>query len=576
MKNLSSTAFIIVKLLLLAVLLMNIGLIIAQINNWVNGAGLRSISSDISPVGVAVAFPTTIASTWLFLAFMVGSILCRPKKIWLVFSGSILSLLASGIAWYFSLLYTRLAVVSTVALYMAATFTALSLSAALFTYFTIRQLASNNPFEINLASKIMARLVWVTLIVVLVFTGVWSQDETLDPEFNRFFMDNHKEVLDQENVAIGIAGLDAPVGSNFMDVGRTEFQAANKSNGSTSDKTHATPKTNGRITFVGRNGELDCWTGIPESNNENPDCASEERLKEILHANDELISRYWQLSQMPRLQNMRRNSHLFLNINQLIAAEIELKLRHGQIEEAYQEWRENYQFVTRMIGEETDWTGKVALMVADGFSLTSAASLFQAYKGIAMNHGDEFSKLLKPTGLAQWDLPGILRAEYFIFAPEILRDTTEFWFHPNFIRNRTLYSAQAMLRAVEVPPILVEEKTLAVWREFGSIKGWHMDYLRDPMNAILARGAISGAVKERVGSLIKKMHILDGKKRALTLAVSIKQRALKDDEIAPFLTRTGPELRNPFTGAPMGWDPRKRTIRFKVPKYEGSGFEVSL
>jgi len=267
---------------------------------------------------------------------------------------------------------------------------------------------------------------------------------------------------------------------------------------------------------------------------------------------------------------------LFMSINNLIAADVELKLRHGHYEEAYQEWRANYRFLTQTTGQDTDWAGKMTLIAANGQSLTSGLSLFHAYKEIAAVHGDELIEMLGPSGLARWNLPGAMRAEYTKFIPIFSSAHHDVWFHPNFIRNRFLHSAQALLTAMDAPPGLVEEKTRAAWHEFGSVKAWTNDYLRDPMNTALSRTIFRDSLNERTGGLVARMHILDGKQRTLTLALLMKRGTLKDGEIASFLAGVGPELRNPFTGAPMGRDSTKRTIRFDIPKGGYSSFEVKL
>jgi hypothetical protein len=71
------------------------------------------------------------------------------------------------------------------------------------------------------------------------------------------------------------------------------------------------------------------------------------------------------------------------------------------------------------------------------------------------------------------------------------------------------------------------------------------------------------------------MHIYDGDKRALTLALLIKQRKLSESEITAFISSNSSKLGNPFTGQPMSWDSSNQTIRFDVPQ-DSYSFEVKL
>jgi hypothetical protein len=61
------------------------------------------------------------------------------------------------------------------------------------------------------------------------------------------------------------------------------------------------------------------------------------------------------------------------------------------------------------------------------------------------------------------------------------------------------------------------------------------------------------------------MHVTDGRLRLATLAVRIITEGITDAEIPRFLASAGPNLQDPFTGAPMRWDPKDRKIYFPDP-----------
>lgn len=409
------------------------------------------------------------------------------------------------------------------------------------------------------------RYCWYFLLIIAMWIGfITLHDEPIDEGFEAFY--SRILVPNEDNAAIGLSGLQAPHGQDFIKFGL-----------STSQKIYSSkklPETNNHIIeFVGSKEELACWSGYPQNEKDASLCASEERLKILFKENAELLARYRQVLQLHHLSGLTWAAEPFLRLNRLIAAEVDTNLRHGRYEAAYQVWRDNYQFLSLGIGADTGLLDKVIFAVAEAASLGSVKSLIHSYPGIAEKHGDEMLKLLTPSGLARWNLPGLMRAEYFMFDSILTPGTTKFWVHRNFIRNRFYRLAQAVLRASTQPPDIVEEKVNAIMNEFCNFKTWDIDYLRDPMNAIFVKSMIGGQLK--TGDVFTFWHRRDGDLRVLTLAVMIKKQRIADEKIDDFLAAVGPELKDPFTHLPMHWDPIKRAIRFEAPKSDYT-FEVHL
>jgi hypothetical protein len=565
----NKVALIVSKVLLWAVFLTNIAVVSVVLFLKLNSnSDFDPESSMLDAAGFAVVIVLYITIALQIFGLIVCSILCSlSRKKWLAVAGIVFSLLAATFAGYFALRFALFKLTI-----FATCYTVLSVGAALLTYFSLRRLASgyeNKPALMKPIGLILAG--------ILVIAGVWLTDEPLDSNFHRFYTDNHKTILEKENAAVGLSGLNAPAGSNFMEVGLTAFKKAQVDEAlKQNNDVPALPVTKNKIAFVGSNEELYCWVGLPDSIDVWSKCASEKRLNEILRANTVLLSRYWQVAHMPHFRGAYPNGDLFLKINRLIAAEVQLKLRHGRYEDAYQEWRENHRFINRMIGEDSDWIAKAIFTVTDSFSLASAEALIHSYNGIARVHGDELMAMLEPSGLARWNLPATVRAEYDVWLPFFSTFyNSQFWVHPNFIRNTWLHSEQAFLEAAKAPPSLVNEKMQGVSLKYGGFRSWSNDYLRDPLNTVLVRGYLLGTHRFNGVELIRSMHIHDARQRALTLALLIKRRSLKDNEIADFLAKADPELKNPFTGNPMTWEPKKRAIRFVVPKANDTSDDVN-
>jgi hypothetical protein len=65
--------------------------------------------------------------------------------------------------------------------------------------------------------------------------------------------------------------------------------------------------------------------------------------------------------------------------------------------------------------------------------------------------------------------------------------------------------------------------------------------------------------------MLRQMHIIDGKLRLATIVVRLVNENVQDKDISGFSTSTGPDLRDPFSDAPMRWDPKDRKIYFSDP-----------
>jgi hypothetical protein len=125
-------------------------------------------------------------------------------------------------------------------------------------------------------------------------------------------------------------------------------------------------------------------------------------------------------------------------------------------------------------------------------------------------------------------------------------------------------------------PNLANNDKRKILLESGGFISWSNDYLKDPLNAVLAHGFLINPLADGKFELLHSFHIHDAKQKALTLALLIKRRDLKDSEIAEFLATVDSRLRNPFTGKPMTWDSKKRAIQFVIPKTNDSSDDVTM
>lgn len=548
--NLLGGVLLLVNIVAIASLVINFDLKLESSLAWFNS----------ETFSIALLAFLEIAAIIFFVSICSAFCILSSKK-WLVIIGTITSLLVCGYASYLALY------LSFGFFFLSILFLALSSFAFLLTIVSKKRLASfnNQPTTHSLFRPAL----FLTLTLLLLSAFWLLPDEPLDPNFHRFYTDNIKTIADSDNVAIGISGLDAPIDSNFMDVGLLAFKSAQIDMGAMLNKNKAAPTIPGpanKITFVGTSEELNCWIGLPETSEVTQKCASEKRLHEILESNAVLLSRYWQVAQLQHTQGIFRNGEVFLLINRLIAAEVQLKIRHGRYEDAYQEWRKNYQFINRLLSEDTDWLAKAIFSVAEMINESSAEVLIHSYTGIATLHGDELMTMLKTSGSSRWNLKGTLRSEYALWSQLVASHENQFWFHPNFIRNSWLHSSMVYIDAASLPKNMANESTRKILFEGGGFKSWGNDYLRDPLNTVLVRGILIGSHQNKSSELIRSMHMHDAKRIALVLALNIKRQDINDNQIADFLAAAEPALMNPFTNKPMNWNAKTRSIQYIYPK----------
>ena len=176
------------------------------------------------------------------------------------------------------------------------------------------------------------------LSLLVLFAGwiafVCFYDETLDPGFKDFYFKDPVRIPDDQNAAIGLLGLSAPAGSDFIEHGRAVVR-----------NWRELARGGGRIVMPGKlestvqQLELDCWIA-PENYSKDSRCASESRLATLLKENSEPLARYRQVFRLPHFSGVPFADALLLDLNKLIVAEIRLDLRKRRTKQAYEKWRD--------------------------------------------------------------------------------------------------------------------------------------------------------------------------------------------------------------------------------------------
>jgi len=421
---------------------------------------------------------------------------------------------------------------------------------------------------VSAAAKVVAWL-FVGLIILL---AIWfAANRLLDepPHPDRLSTSDH--VPDTRNVAVGILGLTAPEGSDFVSYG-AQVKALYMNQGPWSQIQDMVKGPNALRPSVGSDQTI-CWLDPDQPTWKG--CLPFDQAPMVLEQNRGLLERLKALHRLDGFSGFfNYYNDAYFVLLRLSVAEMHLTLRKRDYEAAYRKWRDQYLFVKSNLRGPDVWVGKAIGLVAHGMTLPFLESLLLASPEIATAHQPELLELLRPEGMEAFNPDGIARAEYWLLSKslESLPEDTPLgtdrlhWlaFHlgqPNRILNRYSAFAPEYAAALRLPWAEME-------RESGRLREKYLypsagGFLIDPFGSLYLASFIDSQLGIR--EMPRQMHITDGRLRLATLVVRVINERISDNDIPRFLASVGPHLQDPFTGAPMRWDPKDRKIYFPDP-----------
>lgn len=425
------------------------------------------------------------------------------------------------------------------------------------------------------------RLIYLTLMIFTIFwAGVGFaifHDESPDVGRDEFYALSSKTIPDNQNLAIAMAGLDAPSGEDIIQHGRFAVDIWKETGGTVEVKKIVNFKLlNDKktpLSFVGKSEEFDCWLDYPAPESKE-NCASAERIQSLLVENKELLSRYASLANMPTFRGMGSNGQIIINLNRLLAAEIKLDIEAGNSELAYSKWLKNHQFINHVFGQEGVLIDHAIFLVIDDFNLYALENLLLKSPEIGEKHFDELNAMLKTKGLERYNLAGMTKAEYAYYNELFYeKQAKTAYLHPEFIRNRMYRFHLEYLKQVQNSPSAYGNIQVDLNEKYGKVmvldKGW-----LDPFNNVLFKRQSSGFIKSF--SLLSSMHAKNALMKLLNLSIQIRQQKITGSKVQTFLNDAGAEYNCPFTNKPMQWDAAKNTIYCKNPEAQPRVAEVRL
>lgn len=419
-------------------------------------------------------------------------------------------------------------------------------------------------------------LIWIGVINLLILSALAAYSflhmEKPDPGRDAFYASDTKPIPDNQNIAIALAGLNAPAGVDVIGHGRFVTNTYNKIDNKEQAKKIIEAK--GVLSFVGDTEALDCWLDDAHIGTYKT-CADAAQVTTLIASNDELLQRYMHLNELKHWQgNLEFSGQLLLNLNRLLAAQIKLDIDEGRPEQAYQKWRNNFLLINRAIRQETTMIGLAVFLVSESINLNILEYCLFKSPEMAILHGEELSMLLKPSSLARYSLKGVMRAEYKLFDENLFSKTEAMkGFQPEYFRNRLYRFHLDFLKRALLPPATFDKSRAEMKAQYDLRTNiFNLDWL-NPRHSVISKLATGGFIPSF--SLIESMHSKNAHIKLLNLSLKIRQQNIAPAEIQVFLNQAGVEYNNPFTNLPMRYDASKKVILSENPSNQNK-VEVRL
>jgi hypothetical protein len=409
------------------------------------------------------------------------------------------------------------------------------------------------------------RAIFVNLGVLALYIAwaVLQPDEKLKPELATAFASPGPKVSD---ATIGLTGLEAPMGVDFMQHGRLMLAAMQAGE----DWPTATKRlNNGKpvLEFKWRDN-IDCHMfskheDVPQVVRDN--CASVEQTEAFLRDNAELMRRYRLIQKMPvTADGVNFKAQAAINLGKMNMVDIVNDLRLGRTEQAYEKWRNNHIHQTRMVSYGGGWVMLAINLVNEGLSMGSLNLLLEQAPQLMETHHDELLALLKPRDLTYYNLGGVMLGENKFLEQQIAEKGLGRFIRVNRLRNRFDDYSHELVDVAAKQPATVVAATAEVRKRHLELRTTD---IIDPINSITWRLAMNEYIKG--GQLIESMLAKEAQRRLFTLKVMMAKSKIADADVDAFLKAAPIELRSPSNGAAFTWNAAKRSLGYDIPKKVG-------
>ena len=410
-------------------------------------------------------------------------------------------------------------------------------------------------------------------IIFLIWYGRgYFCDEAPDAGREAFYAGSDRHIPDETNAAVGISGLNAPIDANSLQFGRAAMIAFFQ------DNKNLKPSDNTlKFISVSKENAIDCK--LPDAVEiEDEVCTRISEVGGLVAKNSVLIKRYTNLYNMHEWQDdPANNGQNLIHLNRLIAANVKLLILNTNYDAAYFAWRDNHIFISRILHQENTMITRAIFQVLDGINLASLENLLYSSSETAAKYNMELSQLLKPQGLARYNISNMLRAEYRFFNNHLL-STKDFnkRVHVEYMRNRLYYAHLEFLQIAQLPAPSLNASRLELKDKY------IFSIFPDTLKMVLPHGLSNMLINQIISGtsgglfLVSSMHSKSAKINLLHLMLDIQLQNINSGKIQTFLNDAGKDYECPFTETPMVYDAIKKTIYYENPESKERVAEVRL
>jgi hypothetical protein len=451
------------------------------------------------------------------------------------------------------------------------------------------------PAFFKMKKKTIYTLLFVLVLFFIALTVLAAytlQDEPLTPMAEQALHYQPLSVPPERNAFVGIAGLDAPAGSDFIVAGVENIHRANQDFqrfGTYVPSRENAPQTVEKLEFSIAKYTYSCNEEITENCLEEIGAEAQD-IQKLLEKNDELIARYLHIQAMPEFSNTIPGTVEFslpyrglLNLSRLLSAKAVLDIQNRHLQEGLDFLEKDLNFYRNISASRE--IGIIDMMVA--------VRQIQRYANLLMllarqeklrDHADRIRRLLMPLDAPKETfLRALWREEVFIsqglyhlgeymdIAPAkgtyLDQLIALFFFKKNMSLNLNseFWIAERRLIDATTPLQLHEMRKGSWWENEIRLRVCTVpeDYFFCRHITNFAGEIIVIIAQPNHAQYLLRIHDIDARLRLFRAQLEFA-RAAKNGAKAPetLLARLGPETFNPYTGQPFEWNPETETLGF--------------
>jgi hypothetical protein len=413
------------------------------------------------------------------------------------------------------------------------------------------------------------------------------RDEELTPEAKALAEFQPPAVPDQKNAYLALVGFDAPIGGDPIAAG-AKIVAANDAD-ATADPTGIARASkmenvlpveggNGRLQFVGDMAALCDPLSKPCMQSPLIDA---EKVRAMMAANAELVSRYLELQKLPEYVNTASPDPLqpmpsggWSGARRLLLTQAALDAQSGQEERALAFLTADMALWRRVLAAGS---GMIDEMIAARVLTSDVAQLSEFIATPSFDirgHQAEMLTMLAPLTPAERNAAAMFNREYALsskLAAAYHADGTGseevgWW---NRLQIKLLFKKNASLNDSAImftrlkdmasrPPVEFVAQREVLQREATAMSEPGISWFYNPIGKTLVRIAYPSYPEfvARVFDVVAYVQLVRAQ-------LQVRLADLASDRVPQFLEGTGPESRNPYDNQPFAWSPATRRLSFE-------------